>query len=397
MTIPRLELTAAVTSVRISDQLRRELQLENTEEIFWTDSKVVLGYIANESRRFHVYIANCIQEIQDKTSPKQWRYVETRSNPADEASRGLCAKDISISKWILGPKFLWKEENQWPETMSGEEVIAGKPSEQDPEVKRVIAMATTTSPQEVTLVDRIKYFSSWFRSQKAVALCIRYVRILKLRVEERKQPLCGEGLSPRRRNTDTTQLSLTVKELQYAATLVIKATQATAFKDEIKVLSKPKEAQGRQGRRPRSVTSLQKPDPFLDKDGILRVCGRIRRADLNHEIKFAIILPRDGHMTKLLVQHFHEACLHQGRTTTLNEIRSNGYWIIGGTSSVSRHILSCVRCRKLRSCPQSQKMSDLPEDRLHQAPPFAYCAVDYFWALDREGKEKGAEEVRRPF
>ena len=154
VTIPRLELTAAVTSVRISDQLRRELQFENTE-IFWTDSKVVLGYIANESRRFHVYVANRVQEIQDKTSPKQWRYIETRSNPADDASCGLCAGDIPNSKWILGPEFLWKEEKQWPEAMSGEEIIAGKPSEQDPEVKRVVAMATTTSAPDVTLADRI--------------------------------------------------------------------------------------------------------------------------------------------------------------------------------------------------------------------------------------------------
>lgn len=132
--------------------------------------------------------------------------------------------------------------------MIGEEIIAGEPSEQDPEVKRVVAMATTTSAAEVTLADRIEYFSSWFCSQKAVVLCIRYIRILKLRVEERKQPLCGKGLSPRRRNTDTTQLSLTVKELQYAATVVIKAAQATAFKNEIKVLSKTKEAQELQGR-----------------------------------------------------------------------------------------------------------------------------------------------------
>ena len=176
VTIPRLELTAAVTSVRISDQLRRESQLENTEEIFWTDSKVVLGYIANESRRFHVYVANRVQEIQDKTSPKQWRYVETRSNPADDASHGLCARDISNSKWILGPEFLWKEENQWPEAMNGKEIIADKPSEQDPEVKRVVAMATTTSPKEVTLANHIEYFSSWFRTQKAVALCIRYIQ-----------------------------------------------------------------------------------------------------------------------------------------------------------------------------------------------------------------------------
>ena len=45
--------------------------------------------------------------------------------------------------------------------MSGEEVIAGKPSEQDSEVKRGIAMATTASVPEVTLVDHIEYFSSW--------------------------------------------------------------------------------------------------------------------------------------------------------------------------------------------------------------------------------------------
>ena len=43
--LPRLELTAAVVSVRVSNMLRQgqELQYERVEEIFWTDSKVVLG------------------------------------------------------------------------------------------------------------------------------------------------------------------------------------------------------------------------------------------------------------------------------------------------------------------------------------------------------------------
>ena len=54
ITVPRLELTAAVVSVRVSEQLRRELEVEVVKEVFWTDSKVVLGYIANEVRRFHV-------------------------------------------------------------------------------------------------------------------------------------------------------------------------------------------------------------------------------------------------------------------------------------------------------------------------------------------------------
>lgn len=47
ITVPRLELTAAIVSVRVSEQLRRELEVEVVKEVFWTDSKVVLGYTAN--------------------------------------------------------------------------------------------------------------------------------------------------------------------------------------------------------------------------------------------------------------------------------------------------------------------------------------------------------------
>ena len=87
VTIPRLELTAAVCSVRISQQLRRELEYHIDREYFWTDSNVVLGYIRNESRRFHVFVANRVQEIQDSTSIDQWKYIESKENPADEAPR----------------------------------------------------------------------------------------------------------------------------------------------------------------------------------------------------------------------------------------------------------------------------------------------------------------------
>ena len=58
VTIPRFKLTAAVCSVRISQQLQRELEYTIDQGYFWTDSKVVLGYIANESRRFHVSARN---------------------------------------------------------------------------------------------------------------------------------------------------------------------------------------------------------------------------------------------------------------------------------------------------------------------------------------------------
>ena len=56
VTIPRLELTAAVTSVRVSEFLNKELNYRQIENFFWTDSKIVLSYIANESKRFHVFV-----------------------------------------------------------------------------------------------------------------------------------------------------------------------------------------------------------------------------------------------------------------------------------------------------------------------------------------------------
>ena len=54
-TIPRLELTAATTSVKISKLLNSEMTTK-MEEYYWTDSRVVLGYIQNDARKFHVLL-----------------------------------------------------------------------------------------------------------------------------------------------------------------------------------------------------------------------------------------------------------------------------------------------------------------------------------------------------
>ena len=72
VTIPRLKLTAAVCSVRIGQQIHQELESRIDEDLYWTDSKVVLGYLSNESKRFHMYVSNRVQEIQDSTDKKQW-------------------------------------------------------------------------------------------------------------------------------------------------------------------------------------------------------------------------------------------------------------------------------------------------------------------------------------
>ena len=94
VSIPRLELAAATVSAKMTDALKDELTYEGLQEYYWTDSKVVLGYIYNESRRFHVYVANRVQLIQDLSSPSQWRFVNSAENPADEGSRSSSSSSI---------------------------------------------------------------------------------------------------------------------------------------------------------------------------------------------------------------------------------------------------------------------------------------------------------------
>lgn len=69
--IPRLELCAAVLSTRAVSKILKELDLKVDKVTFYTDSKIVLGYIKNEARRFHVYIANRVQLIRNVSEPNQ--------------------------------------------------------------------------------------------------------------------------------------------------------------------------------------------------------------------------------------------------------------------------------------------------------------------------------------
>ena len=142
----------------------------------------------------------------------------------------------------------------------------------------------------------------------------------------------------------------------------------------------------------KKTSSLYRLDSFIDDDGVLRVGGRIRNASISYDVKHPVILQIKGHVTTLLVRHHHEKMSHQGRGITLNDLRSHRYWIIGGSSSVSRYISKCVTCRKLRGALEEQKMANLPEDRLEPAPPFTHCGVDYFGPFVIK---EGSKELKR--
>ena len=57
-----------LVTVKVGVQLKKELEYDQINELFWSDSKVALGYILNSARRFHVFVSNRIQQIRDFTS-----------------------------------------------------------------------------------------------------------------------------------------------------------------------------------------------------------------------------------------------------------------------------------------------------------------------------------------
>jgi hypothetical protein len=85
-----------------------------------------------------------------------------------------------------------------------------------------------------------------------------------------------------------------------AEILIIRTAQEEAFADEISVLRRKSgnEPESRQSQRERRTvlrkSSVSRLDPFLDKDGVLRVGGRIHRSDLGFEEKHPIILPKNA-------------------------------------------------------------------------------------------------------
>lgn len=119
VTIPHLELTAAVLAGRMDLMLKAELKMPLQESVFWTDSTSVLLYVKNEGKCFHMFVANRIALIRDATSASQWRYVGSKENSADIASRGVkTAEFIQDRRWIEGPKFLYRKQEQWPVNMT---------------------------------------------------------------------------------------------------------------------------------------------------------------------------------------------------------------------------------------------------------------------------------------
>lgn len=225
----------------------------------------------------------------------------------------------------------------------------------DPELRKVQVLSTQAR-EERSLLHHLCKFSDWSKMVKAIARLKRHVKEVK-------------GLEYR--SCEVTSL----EERREAELFIIRLVQEAAFSKEIQSFKQTaSDTQDETGK-------LYKLSPFLDGHGILRVGGRLANATLHPHVNYPAILPRESYISTLLIKHYHERVQHQGRGMTVNELRSNGIWILGCSSAVSSHIYKCLKCRKFGRCTEEQKMADLSEDRMQTTPPFLFLWDGLFWPI----------------
>ncbi|XP_018317371.1 uncharacterized protein [Mycetomoellerius zeteki] len=341
LTVPRLELNAALMLTRLIVLVRDALALEDNSIFLWADSSVVLTWVSSHPARWKDYVRNRVTIIQELVPSTTWHFVSGKKNPADCASRGLSVPDlVQHSLWWSGPPWLCQASDCWPRMNTIP--VADKNLEE-----RSNLILTSRHDSQFTPWDLLERYSSLTRLFRITALCKRVVSRL------RRLPLAswGEPLTP--------------AELVQSRQFWISQVQRSHFSHDITILS-------RRGNLPKS-SLLLRLTPFVDEIGLLRVRGRLRHAPLETDVKHPFILPKLSHLTTLVIADAHARTLHGGTQVTLAYTRQQ-YWILGGRSPVRAFILRCMKCARHRA---QQLMGQLSVTRITPSRPFLHTGIDY--------------------
>lgn len=343
LSIPRLELCSGVVLSKLLSQVANTLAIPHSHVYAWTDSRVVLGWLQGNPRRFKPFVGNRIAEISELVPCGCWRHVQGVDNPADCASRGIFPSQLAEYKpWWHGPPWLGQAQETWNITKEFPEHPI--PSEERGIPQIALAAQTLNLP----LIERVSNYS---RLRRVTGWILRFTQNCKAVEQDRiKCP------------------ALTVQELERAEEFWCRSAQELAFHEEISSLK------SKGNLRPSS--KLLTLNPFLDDQGLLRVGGRIRLSDLPYKRRHPIVLPGEHRFTKLVIRSEHERLLHAGLTATSASL-SRKFHILNCRRAVRTIVRSCVKCRKVTARPNTQLLGQLPADRLQPGQSFDCVGVDY--------------------
>ncbi|XP_055542958.1 uncharacterized protein LOC129728540 [Wyeomyia smithii] len=321
VSIPRLELQAALIGSRMLENICKALTIPVNARYFWSDSTTVLAWLRSETRRYHQFVGFRVGEILSTTTVDEWRKVPSKINVADQATKWENGPSFDPETcWYTGPSFLRNKHQTWrvptEKEFSTEEDL------------RAVFLFHREVPKPLIKTER---FSKWSRLLRAAGYVLRAVGVFH-----------GSRIKD----------PLTQEELQRAETLLWRQTQMQEYADEYATLLYNKKHPEAEQKQIDKSCALYKLSPILDDEGVLRLNSRIIAAPMLHrDTKYPIILPKD----------------------------QQRYWIPRLRVVVAKVAKQCQICRNGKAVPQAPVMAPLPEIRLTAyIRPFTHTGVDYF-------------------
>ncbi|XP_023666073.2 uncharacterized protein [Paramormyrops kingsleyae] len=313
LSMPRLELCAALTGAQLAKLLQRELTEAVHRVTMWTDSTTVLSWIRSDSCHFKVFVGTRIAEIQELTDLQAWRYVPSAENPADDLTRGKTLQEIAgKSRWACSPSFLALPPEQWPVE------VPFPTTDHSDELRKAVICLLTMPTASINLPDTHQY--STFSD--LVAETARRLH----------------GAAPEAEGNPMAE------HYRQAELNVLRAVQLESFPDEVWCL--------KEGRSLPMSSRLLTLAPELDHSlQLIRVGGRLRRCDkLEADTVHPVLLDPKHPITKLLIQQTDRELKHPGAERLFAELRRK-YWILRGREAVRKEQRCCFECQKWRAQP----------------------------------------------
>ncbi|XP_071051317.1 uncharacterized protein [Onthophagus taurus] len=344
ISVPRLELCGATL---LADLVKNVLEyLSPTIKIdsvtAWTDSQVVLNWINSEPCTWKVFIANRVSHIQEIVPSESWRYVPSLENPADCGSRGFYPGQLStFDLWWKGPSWLIDDSNNWPANP-----IRNFIQEDILKEKRTITVNSTET--QLSFFDHLlTKFSSLSKVKRIIAYMRRFITQI-----QRKRSSYSILLSP--------------IELQSALYSIIKHVQHQHFPDVYQAILK-----NQLPKKPFHKLAL-----FIDRDGLMRVGGRLKNSDMPFEQKHPLLLPSDSRLSEMIIEKTHQSFLHPG-LRTLHCLLLQQFWIVSARKVIYRVLSKCIKCFRAKPRSYAPIMADLPKYRVSALKAFSVVGIDY--------------------
>ncbi|XP_058827095.1 uncharacterized protein LOC131687069 [Topomyia yanbarensis] len=377
LTIPRLELQAAVLAAQMIKAIRQNHSLEIHRVFIWSDSQTVLSWIQSDQRKYKQFVGFRIGEILSLSNLSDWRWIPSKLNIADCLTKwGRMPSMEPGSSWFRGQEFIYQAPETWPQQVL-------PPANTTTEMRAVFLFHDIVLTGPFIDTNRI---SKWNVLIRTVACLYRFISNCRRKCRgqsiETLEPTANQEKLIRGALT-ATRVGLQQGEYRRAEEALFRMAQSDAFGDEIKTLRKNQELEQDQWIPLERSSPLHKMTLLLDSSEVLRLEGRTANAEfLPFDLRFPVVLPKDNAVTARLVQYFHAKCGHAFRETVKSEIKQR--FVIPKLSSVVANVEKhCVWCKVHKNRPSVPRMAALPIQRLTPYQrPFTFVGVDYLGSVE---------------